>query len=762
MTENNNINENEVDTKTINKTNEPQSIKNNLVLKGLFIGGAVFVIASIIWAIVWMGSNKKNTNSNTSDTNDSNGYSLSENISESNSDGVLSNNDSTSGESGSMLSTSGSKSGISKNSSSPSVTTPVIKTANLSIWSAPAGTKENNSYSVFVRENGKQTWEQLFVYNVKIGHQEGNDPLRALVGMEYYGPVDTSMVNFDFNGKVDFKIVYQKSDLTSVAISPESYQIQPKKENNTIYFTIEQNESAPRKIMIRPNGDWEKNVLHIVTNPMEKAAPKTTDANVYLVQPGSEIPRVLPEGKTVYYFLPGIHTLPRGAWVEFDMGVSAQIDRFDFITGTELPFTVPGTQDFKIEYKDAATDAYKVCYEAKNNTLMNLSKVSFTPVKARYIRLVLLGNHATKTGSGYNYLNSNNVKEFRIYEKGTDNNLVKNKAIQGSSANYYAICDGNDSTNSFFGHIYSSESFFIAKDGYTMYLSAGSVVKGAINSDWKNNITIKGRGILDCSGLVHDPAGKYAEGRTSAIRSEYSDDILIEGITVLDAPMWGIITNHSQNPVVRNMNYFGSIVNSDGVHMSGVTNGLVEGCFIRTTDDLFVMYHYGPADGVKVRNSVFFSDGGRVVLLGMANSKGDIKNVTFENNDVLNVQNVWDIYKHGGAFSLWASGGNTISNTVFRNIRMEAFREPRIACIFQIKTIDESGWGSGKIDGVTFENLLYKGTGEAVSYALGDSEQFSVKNILFKNVMYGDRLITNDNHPGIEFRNYVYAVSFAK
>lgn len=663
---------------------------------------------------------------------------------------------------GSTVSGAPTASSVSSAASSSSPVSEPVSSASLVTWNPPSGTAQNNSFSVYVKKTGTSQWNQLFVYNVKIGHQEGNDPLRALVGMSYNGPIDTSMVNFDFTGKADFKIVYQKSTLETVNISPLSYNIDYTKDKNTIYFTLEQKTGAPRKFIVRANGDWDKNVLHVMTNSPDKNVPSKTSGNVYVVKAGAEIPRVLPEGKDTYYFDNGIHVLPRGAWAEFDIGRVAEISSFDFVSGGERLFLVPGAQNFRIEYKEKAADNYKTCFEISNNTEFDIYGRSFNAVKARYVRIILLGNTTARTGSGYNYLNSNNLKEFRVFEKGTSADVILNKAADGSSFNYSMVCDGSDDNNSYYGHIYSSESFFLARDNYKVYIAPGAIVKGAINSDWKTDIRITGRGILDCSQLIHDPAGKYAEGRTSAIRSEYSDNILIEGITVLDSPMWGIITNHSNGPVVRGINFFGSIVNSDGVHMSAVTNGLVEGCFIRTTDDLFVMYHYGPADTVMVRNSVFFSDGARIVLIGMANTTGDIQNVTFDNNDILNVQNVWDLYKHGGAFSIWASGGNTVSDITFSNVRIEAFREPRIASLFQVKTIDESGWGSGKVDGVTFKNIYYSGSGEGLSYLLGDGVNNAVENIRFQNFVYNGKVLTASYHPNIEIKAYVNSVTYSK
>jgi len=641
------------------------------------------------------------------------------------------------------------------------VPTEIIRGKNLVTWTPASGTKSNNTYEVFVRESGQTGWTQLFVYNIKIGHQEGNDPLRALVGMTYSGPEDAPMVVFDFNGKVDFKITYKNGVLNKVNLSPESYGIKHTKEANTIYFSISQDKSSPRKILLRPNDNWRTEVLHIMTNPIQEKVPDKNSPEVFVIKPGDRIPRVLPRGKRIYYFEKGTHVLPRGAWVEYDLGRAIDINKFDLISGSDRPFLVPGAQKFRIEYKLNLNDEYKVCYENLSNTSLDIRGTQFTSVKARYVRLVLLGNNAVKTEGGYNYLHSSHIKEFRVYERGTNNNVVLNKAIDGSSAAYPIASNGNDSSLSYFGHIYAGESFFIPRSNYEVYLDYGSVLKGAINSDWQSDVKIYGRGIMDGSDLVHNPANKYAEGRTSAIRAQYADNILIEGITFLDYPMWGIITNHSINPIVRNIHYFGSVVNSDGVHMSGVTNGLLEGSFFRTCDDTFVMYHYGPADNIRVRNSVFFTDGGRVALIGMSNDRGDIRNVTFENNDILNVQNVWNLYVHGGTFSIWASGGNTIENIFFRNIRIEKFREPDIVSFFQFKTINDShGWGAGKINNIVMENIDYRGGGKALSYALGENDEFAVRNLTFRNVKIDGVKMTENFKPNIEIQNFVYNVKY--
>ena len=42
-----------------------------------------------------------------------------------------------------------------------------------------------------------------------------------------------------------------------------------------------------------------------------------------------------------------------------------------------------------------------------------------------------------------------------------------------------------------------------------------------------------------------------------------------------------------------------------------------------------------------MRDCVLWSDGARIILLGLGNKKGDIEDMSFEQLDIFNVQNVW-------------------------------------------------------------------------------------------------------------------------
>ncbi len=635
-----------------------------------------------------------------------------------------------------------------------------MRKSNLVTWRPPAGTHANETWQVAVRELGTKDWTELFVGTVKIGHQGAIgvvDPLLVKAGIPFRGPVDTSLVTLDFDGAVEFRVTFMKGTLTTSHLSPLSYKIPVRKDGNTLCFTVRQNASAPRKLVLRANDNWEEDCLHILSNPTEKDAPRETDPAVLVIEPGQEIPRTLPKGKSVYYFKPGNHQLPRGLWIDFDLGAVTRIDRFDLLSGPLKPWQVPGGQNYRIEYRQNPSEPWRTACENLANFETDLREVSFTPVSARYVRLVLLGNsNNDRKDASFRWPHSNYITAFRLYEAGSKRVVSNGKAIDGPLECFAVVAQENNTTP--YGYIRASEVFFLTQDGVTLYLAPGAVVKGAIRSDGRRDLSIKGRGVLDASELMHEPGTQLNEARTSAIWCENTDKITIEGITVLDSPMWAVIVNGSKNATVRNINIFGSVFNSDGVHMSRVTNGLVQGCFIRTTDDLFVMYHYGPAKGVTVKHCVFWSDGARIFLIGLATTPGDIIGVTIDNCDILNVHNVWDMSFAGGMLHLVATGGNAISDLKLTNIRIERFRAPEIASLLHIETGNRD-YPPGRIRNLMFSNIQYSGENEYISTIQGTDAEHDVRGVAFRNVVWGKQRLSAANLVNLKIGPFVSGVT---
>lgn len=627
--------------------------------------------------------------------------------------------------------------------------------AEVDTWEAPEAFGRNDRYKVEVSEDG-ESWREIAVYNVKNGHQKG-DPLITQGGAVYFGePYTASLAVFDFTGTAGIRVTYNGGALAEkgYVISPASYNIKSIQEGNTVTFTLTQNAESPRKVVFRPADEWEAETLHIMTNvPEDEYAADQTAENVYVVEEGQEVPRMLSEGKDTYYFKKGIHTLPGGYWVDIDLGSERQVASFDLLTPPRQSFVLPGGVCFEIQAKTGENEAWKRVYESSGEAAENNFNLTGIPlnVSARYFRLILNGNYNVAPVGDDRYVHAVHIQEFTLYDA-DGNNVSLNKATAGSASDFSVVTDGARGAN--YGYAYAGETFS-AQSGYTYYFEKGSVVKGAFISENTENVTLCGRGILDSGGLLS--THELSEGRNGSVHFEYCKDVVVEGITVMHAPMWMLVINHSENVLVDGVNLFGYCTNADGIHFSASKNAVATGCFIRTTDDLFVAYHYGDADGLTFKNSVLWSDGGRVLLLGL-DTRGDIRNVTMENCDVITYQNVWSLQESGGFAQIIATGGNTIENVTIKDVRIDAVRFPVIAQFLQIRTGNDA-FGSGFIKSISLENVSFAGECKPKSLISVVIPGGSITDVSMKNVSVHGVAVTDGNiaeyfnvDPGIGIR----------
>ncbi len=580
-------------------------------------------------------------------------------------------------------------------------------TGTIRTWSPPVGTAANPDYSVSVRALSG-AWTDLFTYRVKLGHQDGST-------------FDASMVNFDFSGTIEVRVTFAAATLGTYDIRPTSYGISGTKSGNSVTFSLSQKADAPRKVVFRANGDWEQHTLHILTAAPETDAPDPAAPNVFVVQPGQAAPFQLPAGKDTYYFAPGAHTLPRGMWAEFDLGAEYPLDRIQLAQATfkigigMMPTAYPNK--FTVETKRTAADPYQLVVDGTGNTQTGEVTKTFAPKTARYVRLNLLGSSTT---TGFQF--SNAVSEFRAFA-GASGNLAQGHAAAGATPDFFALADGSTATAfasaSGYGNWHAAETFFI-RESSTVYLAPGSVVHGAFASDGVSDIMIRGRGILDGSTLTHDVAGQ-GEVRTGAVWLTGGHDNTVEGITILDSTMWTVVMNFATRPVVRDINILAYEVNADGIHFSGSSDGLISGVFIRTPDDSIVMYHYGPGHDNTFTRSVFWGDDAHIFLFGLGTvPNAPISDLTISDNDILNQRGVYDLDKFNGVMKVWPNGGNHTSRVSFSDIRIDAFREPAKAAVFQLRTDERfAGEGGGTISDVTMSGIRVAGTGERASKIAG-------------------------------------------
>ena len=612
--------------------------------------------------------------------------------------------------------------------------------ATVETWEFPEDCGRNTDFKVEISADGK-TWETLAVYNVKNGHQSASDPLLKTAGITYSGtPYTASLAIFDFTGTVGVRVTYQNGTLSEggYVISPASYAVKSAQEGNTVTFTLTQDAENPRKVVFRPAGEWGDQTLHIMTNVPEGAAAINKNAdNVFVIRAGDEVPLTLPAGKDVYYFDSGMHTLPAGYWADIDLGGVNSVSKFSII----VPMRTPGGLCFELQAKTLASDAYQTVYKSAGESAAGNTgtvSVSLNGVSGRYFRLILRGNYSAVINSTTRYFNMSYVRELSLYSPGGAN-LALGKAVAGAGGNFALLTDGSADTGDY-GHDNAGERFPVFS-GTEIYLAKGAVAAGSLLADGAQNIRVSGRGIMDGSCVQQDR--RYVEGRTGAILFLNCKDVKISGITALNFPCWMVVVNYSENVLVSGLNLFGAVMNADGIHFSATKNAVATGCFIRACDDIFVAYHYGGANGLTFQNCVVWTDGARVLLLGLA-AVGDIKNVVMKNCDVITFQNVHDLGEYGGLIHIVATGGRTIKNVLIKDIRIDELRAPIIAQLAQLRAGNKTE-AAGYIDGVTLENITSAVRIPPKSLISNVVSGGGITNVTLKNISFGETAVTAGN-----------------
>ncbi len=293
--------------------------------------------------------------------------------------------------------------------------------------------------------------------------------------------------------------------------------------------------------------------------------------------------------------------------------------------------------------------------------------------------------------------------------------------------------------------------------GKTVYIAGGAIVRGVIlpdekpttEKDWsgvKNwhdlfvadgakHIAIRGRGILDLRPLPW-------HARTAMV-IRHCEDVLVEGITVLDAPAWVVAVFGSKNVTVRNVKQICRRENSDGVDLCNTQDAVVEDCFLRNNDDEVCVKTTSPppeqeSKNIIVRRCVIWNE--RARGLGITSeTRENISGVTFRDCDIIHD------FSGGGdccSLAILVSDSGTMSNIVFEDIRCENVTNTLINC-----WIGADMWGHdpnrGHVNGVVFRNITVTGGSNPVSRLTGFDGDHLIENVTFANLRINGKLVTS-------------------
>jgi polygalacturonase len=97
--------------------------------------------------------------------------------------------------------------------------------------------------------------------------------------------------------------------------------------------------------------------------------------------------------------------------------------------------------------------------------------------------------------------------------------------------------------------------------------------------------------------------GAGAELRPNMVQPYRCRNVLIEGVTIRNSPMWHIHPVLSTNVIVRNVKVIGHGPNNDGCNPESCTDVLIEGCSFDTGDDCIAIKSGRNADGRRVNTA---------------------------------------------------------------------------------------------------------------------------------------------------------------
>lgn len=289
-------------------------------------------------------------------------------------------------------------------------------------------------------------------------------------------------------------------------------------------------------------------------------------------------------------------------------------------------------------------------------------------------------------------------KEFNLLEfggkEGSDNTLAFKKAIAACSnagGGKVVVPAGRFETGAI--HLESNVNLHISKGATIAFFTDPKYYLPAVFTRWegmecmgyspliyaygKTNIAITGKGTLDgqadpthwwawkgnkewgvegypsqkesrnqlfAQAEAGDPVSErvYADGhylRPSFVQPYKCENVLIEDITIINAPFWLLHPTLSQNVTVRGVHLESLGPNSDGCDPESCKNVVIENCFFNTGDDCIAIKSgrnndgrrlATPTENVIIRNCKMEAGHGGVVI--GSEISGGVRNVFAENN----------------------------------------------------------------------------------------------------------------------------------
>ncbi len=275
------------------------------------------------------------------------------------------------------------------------------------------------------------------------------------------------------------------------------------------------------------------------------------------------------------------------------------------------------------------------------------------------------------------------------------------------------------------------------KSNQTVYIAPGAVVYGTLEGSEVENVTIKGRGILD--GSKHTTW----DDRIFGIYFERSKNITIEGIGIRNCYWWVTDFLLCENVKVSHINLFSFYRNNGGLMVDGCNGFSASDSFILTNDDCICPHALNAAgNGEPMAQNYSFKN---MALYNVLTGNGIRIGASFETESCRNwIFEDIDIIAHNpGASAIISDHSDwaTIENLQFINFNIERsspklinffIDSTRYSCFTGYKT------GRGNMRRIVFKN--FRAPGGEVFLAGYDSEHL-IQDVWFQNFVIGGKAL---------------------
>ncbi|WP_031529046.1 glycosyl hydrolase family 28 protein [Dyadobacter crusticola] len=338
---------------------------------------------------------------------------------------------------------------------------------------------------------------------------------------------------------------------------------------------------------------------------------------------------------------------------------------------------------------------------------------------------------------GITFIKGRNFIQFTIHKAQKlsielDNDRLNNLFIFANDLESN-IPDKNDPNIIYLGPgVHKAENIKI-KNGQTIYLNGGALVQGSINVYNKKDLTIRGRGILNGEILNHD----RSKTRPNLLKFKNGKNITIDGITLIDSPVWSLFIDNCEQVNIRNVKIFGHMINADGITLSQSKNINIADCFIRSADDNISIksLNGNPTLDILIKNSTLWADDAHNMLIGPESKGATYRNIRFKNIAVL--ENTQKVGMYSGVMSIMASDKANVSDVHWDDISIEDITAGEIIRLnyTKVHSVDKDDYGSDIRD-IYFSNIQYNGTSATPGTIKGVDGARTIRNVSIRNFKF--------------------------